>query len=245
MPAISAAMIGLDLLCIVHILRSGRPYQWIFLVTFVPIAGAVAYFVVEMLPELRHSRAARKAVKDIGQVVDPDREFRELIGRVDELDTVENKLALARECLKRERHGDAISLLEGCLVGVHADDIAVLATLAQAHFAEENYRETRAVLDRLREAHPDLSCPEGHLLYARSLEAEGEVERALIEYEALVGYYPGEEARCRYGLLLRNLGHVDQSRSIFEDVKRSVERASKVYFRSEKDWYEMAKGNLA
>jgi hypothetical protein len=32
--------------------------------------------------------------------------------------------------------------------------------------------------------------------------------------------------------------------AVFSEVKRSVERASKVYFRAQRDWYEVAKRNL-
>ncbi|MDH3472927.1 MAG: tetratricopeptide repeat protein [Rhodospirillales bacterium] len=244
MPLAALLTLGLDVLCIVHIMKTGRPYQWIFLIMMVPVAGAAAYFVVEILPDLRHSRASRQVAKDIGRVIDPDREFRELIGRVDEADTVENKFVLAKECLGRERYDDASRLLESCLVGVHEDDAAIMLALAQARFGLEDYAGARGILDRLREAHPDLRSPEGHLLYARSVEGLGDSDRALTEYEALAGYYPGEEGRCRYALLLQKLGRVEQAKAVFGDVKRSVERASKVYFRAQRDWYEVAKRNL-
>ena len=244
MPLVTVLALGLDILCIVHIMKTGRPYQWAFLVVMVPVGGAIAYAVVEMLPDLRHSRAGCQAVKDIDQVIDPDRDYRELIARVEEADTVENQLALAKECLCREQHEDGAKLLERCLAGIHENDPVIMLPLAQARFGQRDYEGTRVVLDRLREAHPDLSSPEGHLLYARCLEAEDDTEQALVEYQALADYYPGEEARCRYALLLQKLGQVDEARAQFSEVKRSVERASKVYFRAQRDWYQVATQNL-
>lgn len=244
MPLISLLTLGLDVLCIVHVFKTGRPYQWMFLILMVPVAGAIAYFVVEIVPDLRHSQAGRQAAKDIGQVIDPDRDFREMIKRVDQLDTVESKFELAKECLRRERYDDARTLLERCLTGVHADDAAITLALAQAQFGLQDYGAVRSTLDRLREAHPDLRSPDGHLLYARSVEAQGDTDQALTEFEALAGYFPGEEARCRHALLLQKLGRVEESRARFEEVKRSVEGASKVYFRAQRDWYEVAERNL-
>jgi hypothetical protein len=116
--------------------------------------------------------------------------------------------------------------------------------LARAQFALEDYTGTCATLDRLRAAHPDLDCPEGHLLYARSKEQQGDVEQALIDYAALAAYYPGEEPRCRLALLMQKLGRVAEGRTLFEQVVRSVERASKLYWRAERDWYEVARRNL-
>jgi hypothetical protein len=219
--------------------------MWLYLIVLLPVAGSIAYLVVEMLPELRHSRAAREAARDLKSVVDPERDLRELVANLDRVDSVENKLALAKECLRRERHDDARQLLESCLTGVHEDDPTILLALAQARFGLQDYAGTCEVLDRLRAAHPDLRSPEGHLIYARALEGQDNNERALFEYEALSGYYPGEEARCRYALLLQKSGHVAEAKAAFGDVVRSVDKASKTYFRSQRDWYEVARRNLS
>jgi hypothetical protein len=244
MPVIFLVTVGLQVLCAVHVIRTGRPMMWLYLIVLLPLAGSAAYFLVEILPDLRHSRAAKQAVRDIGAVIDPERDFRELIDNLDRVESVENKLALARECLRRERYDEARRLLESCLSGVHADDPALMLALARARFGTKDFAGTRETLDQLRAAHPDLRSPEGHLLYGRALEGEGHAERALFEYEALAGYFPGEEARCRYGLLFQKTGRVDEAKAVFREVMKSVERASKTYFRSQRDWYEVARRNL-
>ena len=245
MPALAALVFGLQLLCSAHVIRTGRPCQWLFIILALPLAGCLAYFLLEILPELTRSRAARQAVRDIGAVIDPERDLRELARRAAEADTVENRTALAQECLRRGRAADAKRLLESCLTGVHATDHALMLGLAQAQFALEDYAGACQTLDRLRAAHPDLDCPQGHLLYARSKEQQGEIDQALIEYAALVEYHPGEEARCRLALLLQKTGRVAEARELFEQLVRSVERASKLYYRAERDWYEVARRNLA
>ena len=45
-------------------------------------------------------------------------------------------------------------------------------------------------------------------LYARALEESGRTDEALYEYQAVANYYPGAEARVRYGLLLDKAGQV-------------------------------------
>jgi hypothetical protein len=245
MPILLVVTVGLQVLCAVHVIRTGRPMMWLYLIVLLPVAGSIAYLVVELLPELGHSRAAREVAKDFKSVVDPDRDLRERVADLDRVESVENKLALAKECLRRERHDDARQLLESCLTGVHQDDPAILLALAQAKFGLEDHAGTCDVLDRLRAVHPDLRSPEGHLLYARALEGQGNTERALFEYEALSGYYPGEEARCRQALLLQKNGQVAEAKAAFGEVVRSVDKASKTYFRSQRDWYEVARRNLS
>lgn len=245
MPILGAVLLALQVLLVVHVMKTGRQTYWVFIVMMLPLVGAIAYFFVEILPEMAHSRAGRQVAKDLHSVVNPDRELRQLTREAARADTVENRFKLAKECLNKDRYDEARELLEGCLEGIHTEDPSILLALAKARFGLQDFAGTIEALDRVRQADPNFQSAEGHLLYARGLEGQGKTEEALYEYEALAGYFAGEEARCRYGLLLRKLGHVKQSRSIFEEVKRSVERASKVYFRSEKDWYEMAKGNLA
>ncbi|MDH3594208.1 MAG: tetratricopeptide repeat protein [Rhodospirillales bacterium] len=244
MPIIFLVTVGLQVLCAVHVIRTGRPMMWLYLIVLLPLAGSAAYFLVEIMPDLRHSRAAKQAVRDVGAVIDPDRDFRELVDNLDRVESVENKLALAKECLRRERYDEARRLLESCLTGVHEDDPTLMLALARARFGTKDFAGTREILDRLREAHPDLRSPEGHMLYGRALEGQGNVERALFEYEALAGYFAGEEARCRYALLLQKTGRVDGAKAAFREVVKSVERASRTYFRSQRDWYEVARRNL-
>jgi hypothetical protein len=244
MPALAALVFGLQLLCLAHVMRTGRHCQWLFIILGLPLVGCLAYLFLEILPDLRHSRAASQAVRDIGSVIDPERDLREMTQRLAEADTVENRAALAEECLRRGRAADAKQLFQSCLTGIHAMDHVLMLGLARARFALDDHAGACETLDRLRAAHPDLSCAEGHLLYARSTEQQNEIEQALLEYAALADYYPGEEARCRLALLLQKTGRVAEAKTLFEQVVRSVERASKFYYRSERDWYEVARRNL-
>jgi hypothetical protein len=243
MPALAALVFGLQLLCLAHVVRTGRACQWFFIIMALPLASCLVYFFVESCPT---SVAAAPPARQCVTSARPSTRSATcaLTQRAAEADTVENRTALAEECLRRGRSTDAKRLFQSCLTGPHATDHTLMLGLAQAQFALEDYAGACETLDRLRAAHPDLSCPEGHLIYARSKEQQGQVEQALIEYAALVGYYPGEEARCRLALLLQKTGRVAEARALFEDVVRSVERASRIYRRTERDWYEVARRNL-
>lgn len=55
----------IQVLLIVHIVKTGRNTTWIWIVVLLPAAGAIAYFIVEILPELMGGRSARKAKKKL------------------------------------------------------------------------------------------------------------------------------------------------------------------------------------
>jgi len=185
--------------------------------------------------------AGRRAAQDVASVIAPDREYRRLLDLVELAPTVENKSQLAAECLRTNRAGEAVTLFESCAIGLHAEEPKLLLGLAEAYFATGEYDAVVSTLDTLRVHNPDYQSAEGHLLYARALEEGGRTADALEQYEALAGYYPGEEARCRFALLLQKSGAIDRAISVFREIVRNVERRGAGYRRSESPWYETAR----
>ena len=245
MPAFGALLLLAQIACAVHVVRTGRQYYWIYLVVFVPLVGMAAYLLAEVLPELMGSRTARQAASGVGRAIDPGRGLREAQRRVEITPTIENKAALAEEYLGADQPANAAVLYREALTGIHATDPTLMLGLARATFTLGDAAETEAVLHQLREANPDYHSPDGHLLYARSLEEQGKTDLALREYQALVNYYPGQEARCRYALLLQQNGRADEARRVFEEICQSVEYGPRHQRREQREWYELAKRALA
>ena len=117
--------------------------------------------------------------------------------------------------------------------------------LTRALFSLGDTAQVLDTLERLREANPEYNSPEGHLLYARSLEMEGRTDAALSEYAALIAYYPGQEARCRYALLLQLSGQVAKARNLFEDICKAIDYGPRHQYRAQREWYELARRQLA
>ena len=55
MPLIGLVAILLDLTCIMHAHKTGRPQYWTWIVLAVPVIGALAYVVLEVLPDRAHT----------------------------------------------------------------------------------------------------------------------------------------------------------------------------------------------
>jgi len=232
-----------QVLCAVHVVRTGRQYFWIYLIVFVPVLGMVVYFVAEILPGLMGGGHARGAASRVAKALDPGRAVRDAERRLAMTATAENKADLAEAYLAVGRDQEALELFHDALTGIHATDPAIMLGLARTHFAREEFLETQVVLERLRRANPDYVSSEGHLLYARSLEAQGKVDAALYEYEALAPTYPGQEARYRYALLLRQAGREADSRRILEEICQSAEYAPRHVRRTKANGMRWRAGN--
>lgn len=234
----------LQVLCAIHAVRTGRARYWIFIIIAFPLLGCIIYAVSEMIPDFMRSRAGRQAAAKVVTTIDPDRDLRFLQDQLETADTADNKRLLAEEHLRRGEPEAAIALLESAVAGAHQEDTALLQGLARAQFSAGRFDATVGTLDRLKIVNPKLESAEAHLIYARALEGMGRFEDADREYAALIEYFPGPEAKCRYALLLRQLGQLDKARLMFHEVARSMERGGRAFREAQREWYEVARQNL-
>lgn len=225
--------------CGIHAVRTGRVSPWLFIVLLFPVFGSLIYVITQVLPDLKNSAAANSAKHEVKRLLDPEAERRKAEAQLAMADTVSNRLSLARSAAARGDFEQAATQFQACLKGAYENDAPIMLELAQAQFAGGKAVECRATLDALKAANPAFRSPEGHLLYARALEAEGKSDEALYEYGALCeGNFPGEEARARRALLLVKLGRAPEARAILGEMQARFNAAPKFYQKNEQAWLD-------
>ena len=234
-----------QVLLIVHVLKTGRDFRWIFLLLFLPGIGSLIYLVMEVVPSLTGGLGARRAARKITNIVDPGRGLRRQALEHERTQSVDSATRLATELIKDGKCDEAIKVCDEARSGIFEDDPTILQTLANAYFFSGEYSEAIKALDLLREKNPDLRSPEGHLLYARALEADGATDRALKEYEALADYFPGAEARVRLAQLHNQLGHLEAAKSMFHEIVQDARLAPKHFQKTQKEWIDIAKREVS
>ena len=245
MPILLLASFALQILCAVHVVRSGRPMYWIWLLLIGSYLAVIVYALVAVIPDLRNDPRSRNVAKEVLNRFDPERQRRHVQQRLELADTTDNRRALAEECLRLGDHANATELYQSILKGIYATEPMFMLGLAQAQAGGGDYQAARATLDALIQAHPAFRSSEGHLLYARCLEETGEHEGALQEYEALSRSYPGEQARLRYATLLLKRERPDEARQVLHDMLRRARLAPRYYRRKEREWLDAAKRELS
>lgn len=231
----------IQLALVVHVLKTGRNTIWVFILLFAPFIGGLAYFIVELLPEIMNSSGARKAKRSVTNAIDPNRDLRNASQLLAVADTVQNSLILANQHLERSQYKEAAELFARSLRGVHADDPHILFGLAKAQFGLTEYANVIQTLDRLAQANPKARSGDMHLLYARAQEESGAIDAAKTEYEALAKYFPGPEPRCRLGLILKAQGDVEGARKLFQAVLGEADVAGRHYSVLHKEWIALAR----
>lgn len=227
----------------VHALRTGRPLWWLAVILFFPLLGALIYFLVEILPELRASRAIRGFGGDIVKSVVPNAELHRRAEELAVCGSVQNKLALALECASRGHFDEAIKLYESAREGPFAEAPDLLLGLARVRFHNGEPQAARLLLEQIAAAHPDYYPQDVAILKARAADAAGDPETALHELAAMLDRSVGLEARFRYGEILARIGKTQEARS---ELKNVVTHARK--FRigpTERPWARRSRQLLA
>lgn len=243
MPAIVILCVVVHVALVVHAIHRHRRDGWLLLMLMLPGAGALLYIAM-----MAWEAAVDALTKPAAEARRPRSAEDELHQRRAALalgDNLLNRLALALTCLKHGRYAESAEHFETLDEGECHDDPLVLLGLARSRFALEDFRAAKQCLDRLIAANPDFRSETGHLLYARSLEALGEVHDALHEYQALTAYSRAPEAHCRHALLLTNMGRPGEAQDLYRAMLCGMRRAPRDYARVHHRWIELAEREMA
>ena len=242
MPIIGGIVILLQVTVMIHALRTGRPYYWVFIIMAFPVLGCVIYFIVEMLPGSRQERRLKMIGQDIVKAVNPDRDFKRRAEELEICGSVENKLKMADECVERGMFDEAIRLYEGARNGQYEFAPDLLYGLARARFFNGDPAGARELLVELQRRTPRYYAQEVALLSARAAARIGDRAAAIREVETLLENFVGLEARYRYAELLYQDGQAVRARA---ELERLIEHSRKFRVsQEERAWAKLARQGL-
>ena len=241
-PIIISGLLSLGM--IVHCIKTGRNTIWVYVLIVVPFLGAVAYAAVEILPELLRSRTSQRAMRGIKTTLDPEGALRKAENEMQVTGNVAARQKYADELVRLGRAAEALPIYQTSLTGVFAEDPKLLLGYAHAQFAAGDPAAARKTLEDLIRLNPSFKSPDGHLLFARALAGEGNVEKALEEYAALAEYYPGAEAGVRYAKLLKSAGQRPLAQQTLKALLDRAKYAPAHYRKAQREWLDEAHREL-
>lgn len=207
-----------------HAMRTNQDRYWFMILFAFPGLGSLIYGLMIWLPDARNTRSGRSIENTIVNALDPTRELRQAQEAIEIAATPDNRIRLAHALVNAKRASEAIPQYQSVLNGIYANDPKIQTYLALAFLEAGNYREAKELLDLVIKQNPNYKSPEGHLIYARALAAMDERKLARDEYEVLVGYYVGLEARARYVETLLQWGDPFRANPLLEESLKLAKR---------------------
>lgn len=219
-----------------HALRTGQDRYWLWILFAFPLLGSAVYALSIWWPMARHSREGRQVIRGVQRVLDPTRELRAAQEALEVAATPDNRLRLADALLGANRASEAVVQYQAVLNGIYAKDPQITVHYAHALLEAGQPNEARVALEALIREQPQFKSPEGHLVYARAVGALGDRAKAREEFDVLVGYYAGLEARARYAALLQSWGDTAQARTLVDESLARAKRMPRYARELNKPW---------
>jgi hypothetical protein len=225
---------------IVHCIKTGRNWLWVWVLLLLPGVGALAYLAVEIIPDLFRSHTAQRTARGLKRAVDPFADLRRYEQEARLAGNVAARQRYADELVRHGRYEEAIDQYRQALTGLYVHDPNLMLGLARAQFGSGAAAAARGTLEELLRHNADFRSPEAHLLYARALESEGSTAKALEQYRMLANSFPGAEAAVRYAQLLDTQGRRDEARRVARELLDQARIAPGHYRRAQRAWLDVA-----
>jgi hypothetical protein len=113
MPILAGLLLLIQFSFALLALKTGRPYWWIFIIMGFPVMGCLIYYFVEVFPNSREHRKVNKAARNLAKVLQRDVDLKRRAEELEICGRIDNKMALALECMGSRMHAEAYSVLEG------------------------------------------------------------------------------------------------------------------------------------
>lgn len=194
----------------VDCLRAGSPRPWIWVILFLPVAGAPLYLLLHTLPRLRDRLVA-----------DP-RRTRELAERADNLGHPSARRDLGHDLFRRRRYEEARSEFERSLRN-DPDNTGACYMVALCLREQGHVAEALPWLERVLARDDDFRYGEAQSLFADLLLKAGREDEALRALVEVVERHPTAEREFTLIKLLLSRGERDRALRVFEDMERSTD----------------------
>jgi len=215
--------VAIQVALIIDVFRHGANRFWIMALMFLPLAGSLAYVIIEVLPRMKHNRHVRQAQTQIIEKFDPERELRAARDALDLAQTAANRIRYADALVARGRQAEALPLYRDA-IGAGRADYRTGEKLARCQYLADRNEEALATLDAVTPPTAPSDKDRIALLRARILGDLGRDAEAEGIYADLVDRYPGDEVRCRYAGLLLKQGRKSDARRMLDEVEHRLKR---------------------
>src|SRR6186713_3314481 len=112
----------IQVLLVVHCIKTGRNTIWIWVLVLLPMAGPIAYIAEELLPEFFGSRTAKRTARNMKKMLDPQADLRRYENEARVGGNVASMQRYAEELVRQGRHDEAIEQFRKALTGLYEHD---------------------------------------------------------------------------------------------------------------------------
>ena len=226
-------LLAVQVVCVIHILKTGRPYWWIWIIWGIPFLGLAAYVYLEVRPSLRKFNMETL----LWNFKSSPQRIRILQQQLEDTTTIKNRLALADELRRAGQYDQECQVVEMGLRGPFADDAQLLLRLAEANLEGGRAQQAELLFLKIVPERSSDFLLRHKLLKARILGTLGRDGEAEPIFRELVGSKKSEAPRYYFAQYLLRRNQPAEATAILRDILYQYRRGTQVWRFQERQWY--------
>lgn len=226
-------LVVIQVACLVHVIKTGRPYWWLWILFCFPLVGLAAYILLEVRP----SWGKFDFQSLLWYFKSQSERIAELENHLAESNTVNNRLALVAELQKSGHFDRQCEVLSEGLRGAFSDDVELLMRLAQANLEAGRPGDAEQILQKIPPQNRSDRQFRLTLLRARVLAGQDRHREAEQLYQELIARKKSEAPRYYYAELLTATQRRPEATALLEDICRQYRRGTPVWRHQERQWF--------
>ncbi|MFT7642909.1 MAG: hypothetical protein ACI9G1_004672 [Pirellulaceae bacterium] len=230
-------ILALQLACVIHVFRTGRPYWWMWIIFAFPMVGMIAYVLIEIRPTLD----TRGINKLMWRLKGSKARIAFLQQQLNHSSTIKNRYALAAELHTAGRFEEECDLLSAGMVGAFEDDAQLMMRLAEAQLSAGRPNEAEGLVSQVDPGKSSDALMRHKLLRARVASHSERDDEAETLFKELNSINRTEATRYYYAEHLIAAGRNEEGRKILLDILYRFRRGTVVWRYQEKQWFYAAK----
>ena len=225
-----------QILCIIHAYKTGRR-ELIFPLFIFSFLGVIVYFVIEILPEIKHGDFANNAQ----QIFLPNWKIKDMERKFRISDTITNRLNLAEAYAEQKKYTKAIELAEVCVDDPYINHTGIFLKLARMYFLNEQYEKSLDLFAKAKALNYNrFDRVDDELFVVRAKDYLRQTEAAEEDYKTIIRIHHSMEAMYHYGKMLRGLGRDEDALTQFTRVKTDKELHPRYVRRLNAKWIRLS-----
>jgi hypothetical protein len=240
-----SASILVQILAVLHVIRTGREQIWIWVIVLFNMLGVCAYFAFEIMPEMFGPNSPRANQAKAKAVDSPSVRLKRAEAALVEVETTANHKDVADAMYDMGAFEGAALHYRKALDCLRGPDARIEKRLAEALFENGQATEALALVESQIAPSPGGEADRLTLLRARILDHLGRGDEAVDLYRDVTTRLPGVEARCRFAALLLQRGERDEAQSVLEEVSRTLDKSAAAKAGEDAEMHRWAMQQLA
>jgi hypothetical protein len=230
----------IQIICVVHVFKTGRPFWWIWIILALPPIGIIAYVIVEIRPTMRKFDVQ----SFLWRLKSPQQRIAILDAQLEHSPTVKNRLALASELHQAGEFDRECAVLGEGLRGAFKDDAQLMMRLAQSHLAAARVEEAHQLIEKTTPDRSSDSQLQLALLKARVAAQQGKFAEAEPIFQSLIERGRSEAPRYYLADAMLQSGRTADGQALLRDILYRYGHGTPVWRYQERPWFYAAKRRL-